>query len=88
MSTDEQPEQPVQAIGGGYWREDGTFQAPPGWPEGAGWVVKNPDGTIARWGPATDLKLIASVGDGSPADPGEYSMSPKGLPQLEEPAGE
>lgn len=75
----------VQPVAGGGWRDDGTFQAPDGWPEGAGWVVRNADGTIDKWGPASDLKLVAGIGYGTPADPGEYRMVPKGVPQ---PAGE
>lgn len=74
----------AQAVEGGHWREDGTFQAPEGWPEGAGWVVKNPDGTIDQWGPASDLRLVARVGDGTPADPGDYSIALKGLPEQAE----
>jgi hypothetical protein len=74
-------EQPVEHVGGGYWREDGTFQAPDGWPEGAGWVVRNADGSIDSWGPASDLKLVAGIGFGSPADPGDYHVALKGVPQ-------
>lgn len=76
-----EPHQPVQTVPQGHWREDGTFQAPDGWPEGAGWVVKNADGSIAQWGPASDLKLVASIGDGSPSEPGEYGIALKGVPE-------
>lgn len=63
----------VEAVPGGYWRDDGTFQAPEGWPEGAGWVVRNADGSIAQWGPATDLLLVAHTdsGHGLPLPPAE-----------------
>ena len=41
----------AEAVDGGRW-EDGKFIAPDGWPEGAGWVVRNADGSIDQWGPA------------------------------------
>ena len=62
-----QPSEPAkaEAVDGGHWREDGTFQAPEGWPEGAGWVVRNADGSIAQWGPASDLQLLVSTSAGN-----------------------
>ena len=83
--ADEQPPEPVaEIIPQGHWREDGTFQAPEGWPEGAGWIVRDPDGTIAKWGPATDFRLVATtdMGDQGPLPPAEnLSVALKGIPQ-------
>ena len=76
----------VKSVDGGYYREDGTFCAPEGWPEGAGWVVRNADGSIDQWGPASSLKLVAFAGDGTPAEPGDYRMVAKGVPAPEKPA--
>lgn len=73
---------PAEMVDGGHW-EDGKFIAPQGWPEGAGWVVRNADGSIAQWGPATDLLLTAStvLGDGEPLPPSEdLGIELKGLP--------
>ena len=62
---------PSEVVDGGHWREDGTFEAPPGWPEGAGWVVRDPDGSIVDSGPASDLHLAVTTdtGDEGPMPP-------------------
>jgi hypothetical protein len=81
---------PVQAeiVPEGHWREDGTFEAPEGWPEGAGWVVKNADGSIDQWGPASDLMLVAQTDVGQdPLPPAsQLGIELKGIPQPEDPA--
>lgn len=58
-------------VEGGYWREDGTYQSPDGWPDGAGWRVLNADGSIDRSGPASDFQLLATTdtGDDGPMPP-------------------
>lgn len=63
---------PVEAVEGGHWEGD-KWIAPDGWPEGAGWVVRNADGSIAQWGPASDLRLVAQTdtGHGEPLPPAE-----------------
>ena len=63
-------DQPISAevVDGGTW-VDGKFVAPEGWPEGAGWVVKNADGTIDQWGPASDLALVVTTSIGDPLPP-------------------
>jgi hypothetical protein len=72
----------VQPVDQGHW-EDGKFVSPEGWPEGAGWVVKNPDGSIAQWGPASDLALVVTtlIGDPEPLPPAsQLSASFTGSP--------
>jgi hypothetical protein len=66
----------------GHWRPDGTFQSPEGWPDGAGWVVKNADGSIDQWGPASDFQLVAftDAGQGLPP-PEDLSIQLKGVPE-------
>lgn len=63
----------AEAVDGGRW-EDGKFIAPDGWPEGAGWVVRNADGSIDQWGPASDLQLQASTLAGNPPLPAVADM--------------
>lgn len=48
----------TQIVEGGYWDGDGKFHSPEGWPEGAGWCILNADGSVADWGPATDLHMV------------------------------
>lgn len=82
--TEQIPEPAAEIVPEGHWRADGTFQAPEGWPEGAGWIVRDPDGTIANWGPATDFALVATTdaGNAGPLPPAEdLSIALKGIPQ-------
>jgi hypothetical protein len=55
----------MEVIPTGEWLPDGTFRSPPGWPEGAGWIVKNADGSIASWGPPSDFSLVVSTDIGN-----------------------
>ena len=85
MSEDKQPPQipGAEVIGGGHW-ENGVFHAPEGWPEGAGWIVRDTDGTIIKHGPASDFALVATtdLGNGGPMPPAsDLSAALKGLPE-------
>lgn len=87
MSEEELAPASAEIIPMGRWREDGTFEAPEGWPEGAGWVVKNPDGSIDQWGPASDLMLVAQTdtGHGEPLPlASDLGIAMKGIPQEED----
>ncbi len=78
----EPPQIPAaEVVPRGHW-EDGKFIAPEGWPEGAGWVVKDVDGTIIKWGPASDFHLVAMTDAGNePMPPAEHlSAALKGIP--------
>jgi hypothetical protein len=85
--TEPAAEPKAEVVPTGYWREDGTFQEPEGWPEGAGWVVKDADGTIVNSGPASDFVLVATtdLGDEGPLPPAEHlGIALKGLPTPEQ----
>lgn len=82
------PEIPkAEIVDGGHW-EDGKFISPEGWPEGAGWIVRDIDGTIVNSGPASDFALVAStdLGNGGPMPPAaDLSAALKGLPEPAKP---
>ncbi len=85
MTEPQQPPQipEAQVVGGGYW-ENGVFHSPEGWPEGAGWIVRDADGTIVNSGPASDFALVAStdLGNSGPMPPAsDLSAALKGLPE-------
>lgn len=74
---------PELVAGGSGWVE-GKFRAPPGWPEGAGWRVVDPEtGETVQWGPAEDFRLVATTSlnpqEPLPA-PEDTGIALKGLP--------
>lgn len=81
MATEPDGQGAAEVVDGGHW-ENGVWHSPEGWPEGAGWIVRNADGSIAQWGPASDLALVAmtDVGHGEPLPPAEnLSAELKGI---------